>query len=59
MRLRWRFSPLERRVRSLCVLVSAALRVCGRRASLRIGTPLPSVVSTTMDPAAAAGGSWC
>ncbi len=58
MRWRGRFSPLERRVRRLGAPASAAWRVCARRASLRIGTPWPSVVSTTMDPAESACGSW-
>lgn len=52
IRLALRFSPLEMRFSSLCLRVSAALRVAGRRSSLRITTPLPSAVTTRSSLAA-------
>ena len=49
-RLAWRFSPLERRVASLCVRCAAAVRVGSRRSAGRMTTPLPSAVRTSTAP---------
>ena len=42
----WRFSPLVSRLAKVRCRVSAAACVAGRRSAWRIGTPLPSKVST-------------